>query len=149
MKSETYVNAKGELTKRQRCCIQGCNGFRKLVEYVRKDGSRRTYERSTCGKHRKNGTLQPYAVRGGGRVSGWRRFGISLTIEKYDEIYQKQNGCCFFCGRHQSELPIRLAVDHDHRTGRIRGLLCQMCNVSLGRIEETGIQKVLDYLDTP
>ena len=57
-------------------------------------------------------------------------FGISL--EDYDIIFKEQNGCCKICGKHQSKFKKALALDHDHRTGLIRGLLCSSCNRALG-----------------
>ena len=61
-------------------------------------------------------------------------YGITLT--EYNAIFEKQKGCCKICDRHQSELNIALAVDHNHKTGKIRGLLCSLCNASLGRYEK-------------
>lgn len=55
-----------------------------------------------------------------------RRYGI--TLEQYNELLEKQEENCAMCGRHQSEFKTRLAVDHNHHTGEIRGLLCNYCN---------------------
>lgn len=58
-----------------------------------------------------------------------RTYGLSL--EDYAVILVAQQGGCAICG----DLPARgtvLHVDHDHSTGRIRGLLCQPCNTMLG-----------------
>lgn len=46
----------------------------------------------------------------------------SLTPEEYDLLFKAQGGRCYFCGRRSIRVP--LAVDHDHRTGEVRGLLC-------------------------
>lgn len=57
-----------------------------------------------------------------------RRYGI--TVAQYNELILKQNGACAICkteGNRQS-----LSVDHDHETGRIRGLLCHNCNLAIG-----------------
>lgn len=51
-----------------------------------------------------------------------------LTIEQYDELLEKQNGECAVCKSHHSNFKSRLAVDHNHQTREIRGLLCQNCN---------------------
>lgn len=48
-----------------------------------------------------------------------------LTLEDYDKMLNSQNGVCFICKERKRR---RLAVDHDHSTGRIRGLLCDVCN---------------------
>lgn len=65
----------------------------------------------------------------------WRKQGLkryNLTFEDYDQIFTEQNGCCAICGKHQSEFKTRLAVDHSHKTGQVRGLLCTNCNTKLG-----------------
>jgi hypothetical protein len=59
----------------------------------------------------------------------------------YDEMLQKQGGVCALCRRPESKLrkdgtPMNLSVDHCHKTGKIRGLLCYRCNVALGFLED-------------
>lgn len=61
-----------------------------------------------------------------------RYFGIS--IEQYEELLAKQDNCCAICRKPATHFKLRLAVDHDHSTGEIYGLLCSMCNHTfLGR----------------
>jgi hypothetical protein len=72
-----------------------------------------------------------------------RRFGISIA--EYNEILEKQNGCCAICGIHQSKLNKSLFVDHNHKTGKIRGLLCFKCNISLGHLEDV-LQNAVNYI---
>lgn len=60
----------------------------------------------------------------------------NMSLKQYNEIFVKQNGCCAICKKHQSELSITLAVDHNHETGKIRGLLCQNCNRALGHFQD-------------
>jgi len=43
-------------------------------------------------------------------------------------MYERQDGCCAICGKRESESTRKLAVDHDHKTGEIFGLLCGWCN---------------------
>lgn len=52
----------------------------------------------------------------------------NITEEEYRLILYEQRGRCGACNRQQSEFKTRLAVDHDHRTGVVRGLLCYHCN---------------------
>jgi hypothetical protein len=63
-----------------------------------------------------------------------KKYGI--TPEDYDNMYNKQNGCCKICKIHQSDLKIRLCVDHCHETGKVRGLLCKHCNTVLGMAKD-------------
>src|SRR5512137_1519538 len=54
-----------------------------------------------------------------------KRYG--LTPEQYDVLFRKQKGVCAICGRPPPKRS-RLAVDHNHKTAAIRGLLCHLCN---------------------
>lgn len=79
-----------------------------------------------------------------------KAFGIS--IEEYNCLVQKQNGVCAICGKPETAKykgkPKALAVDHDHKTGEIRGLLCMRCNVEAGIIENKGrLTMILSYLE--
>lgn len=64
----------------------------------------------------------------------WKRNGIALTHEEYDKMWNSQAGLCKICNR-PSKSGRKLAVDHCHTTGKIRGLLCAGCNTTLGHIE--------------
>lgn len=55
-----------------------------------------------------------------------RTYGISL--DQYNSLRKKQKYSCFICRRHEKEFSRRLAVDHNHKTGEVRGLLCTYCN---------------------
>ena len=66
-----------------------------------------------------------------------RRFGISAA--ELESLHQSQGGRCAICGDEQSAKSTkvrRLAVDHCHRTGKVRGLLCLNCNTGLGRFKD-------------
>lgn len=73
-----------------------------------------------------------------------------ITLEKYTEMFNRQNGKCAICGTHQSKLPRNLAVDHNHNTGKIRGLLCFNCNYGLGRFHDNidHLKNAITYLST-
>lgn len=61
-----------------------------------------------------------------------RTYGINEEL--YEKLYEYQEGHCALC--HHTGKSKRLAVDHDHDTGEIRGLLCGPCNKLLGRIRD-------------
>lgn len=58
-------------------------------------------------------------------------------------ILESQMGLCAICKR-----PKKLNVDHDHKTGEIRGLLCSRCNLGLASFGDSieGLEKAIDYL---
>lgn len=73
-----------------------------------------------------------------------------FTLDQYEVLNQSQNGKCKICGNRnrKSGQSVRLAVDHDHVTGRIRGLLCNTCNRGLGMFRDDAglLQTAADYL---
>lgn len=80
--------------------------------------------------------------------SSWKKQGIAFTPEEYNEKFAVQKGCCAICDGHQSKFKRKLAVDHDHKTGQIRALVCTTCNYVIGAVESNGdkIPKVQKYL---
>src|SRR5438445_9289465 len=58
-----------------------------------------------------------------------------LSKEEYDAMSEYQRGVCAICGKEPTDGE-RLAVDHDHATGRVRGLLCRGCNTGLGHFTD-------------
>lgn len=81
------------------------------------------------------------------------RYG--LTPGEYEQLLRKQGGGCALCGRTYSigrdKKVTPLCVDHDHETGRVRGLLCSRCNGLLRKIGDSvaGIMRFVNYLATP
>lgn len=75
-------------------------------------------------------------------------FGI--TVEQYNELLADQSGGCGICGRTAAEVDPRqeLAVDHCHKTGKVRGILCKHCNFAIGRLGDDidGLLRALTYL---
>jgi len=72
-----------------------------------------------------------------------------ITPEEYNKILERQNFCCAVCKKHLAEFKKALSVDHNHETGKIRGLLCQKCNLALGLLEDNleSIRELLRYLE--
>jgi hypothetical protein len=60
----------------------------------------------------------------------------NITQEQYNELFDKQKGKCGICGKHQSELKKALYIDHNHITGKVRGLLCSKCNFGIGNLND-------------
>lgn len=76
-----------------------------------------------------------------------RTYGISL--EQYNEMLKQQKGTCAIC-KNKCPSARRLAVDHSHTTGIVRGLLCIHCNQGIGHLKDDPslLRKAIDYLVT-
>lgn len=74
------------------------------------------------------------------------KYGI--TPIQYDEMHNRQKGRCVICGS-TPKARARLDVDHNHQTGKVRGLLCMNCNAGLGhfRDSENLLRFALHYLE--
>jgi Recombination endonuclease VII len=72
------------------------------------------------------------------------RYGI--TIEIYEQMMKKQKDKCLLCDRTRDKGK-HLAVDHDHATGRVRGLLCTFCNLIVARVDADRLlpQRLMEY----
>ena len=72
-----------------------------------------------------------------------------ITYAEYEEKRKEVEYCCEICGKHEEDHSRgKLFVDHDHDTGKYRGLLCTQCNSALGMVyDNIGIlQNMIDYL---
>ena len=98
-----------------------CSARHLAVDKVRRD--------SSPPKPRKRTARERAAERGYKLKSSY-----GLTEAEYDTILAAQGGGCSLCGEPPSHR--RLCVDHNHDTGRVRGLLCDNCNQALGKLKD-------------
>ena len=87
------------------------------------------------------------------------KYKFGITLEEYNLMVQSQGGVCAICegvndtrrrGTHNGEnVVMSLAVDHNHKTGKVRGLLCSACNTSLGKFKDDPVllKKAIHYLE--
>jgi hypothetical protein len=82
-----------------------------------------------------------------------RRFkSHGLTLDQYHSLAEQQNFSCAICGTIPDDnyggTHDGFHIDHDHVTGRVRGLLCKHCNVGLGMMKDSSevLNKAADYL---
>lgn len=75
-----------------------------------------------------------------------KNYGI--TVDEYDRMFEAQGGVCATCGKPNKSKYGYLSVDHDHKTGKVRGLLCHRCNAALGQVYDdvSILQKLIEYL---
>ena len=132
----------------KKCCT--CKIEQKKSEFVkdknRKDGL--SPDCKTCrGKIKKQWLLdnpnyhkyywKEYIKTGHGqdvRTNGKLKRLYNISLEDYDQMFEAQNGKCKICGTEENNNR-RFSVDHNHETGKVRGLLCYRCNTSLGWFE--------------
>lgn len=126
-------------------------GIRKKykAEYYEKN-KKRISER--CAKQRQRLKKQdPHALKKR-EFSYFLRWKYKMEVEQYDEMFTRQGGCCAICGYKPdkfAEKENKLYVDHNHKTDRVRGLLCMNCNSALGHLNEdlTIIKKAIEYIE--
>ena len=87
------------------------------------------------------------------QVANLQRYGLSE--DDYEAMYELQEGLCGVCGepeiqRREDGSEQLLSVDHDHRSGRIRGLLCSRCNTGVGLFRDNPalLRAAAEYLET-
>ena len=76
-----------------------------------------------------------------------RKYG--LTFAEFDKMLTEQNESCAICKSSVAGgKSNRFMVDHDHKTGRVRGLLCKSCNIALGEVNDdlTTLKNMINYL---
>lgn len=83
------------------------------------------------------------------RRESYLRRTYGITQEIYDKILEDQGGGCALCGKTPSDEGLKLAVDHDHKTGAVRGILCRYCNHRVvGRHRDGNLlRKMADYVE--
>jgi len=121
------------------CCT--CKQTLPLKDFYKR-GENREKTRSDC----KKCTLEKHSQYGfiNYAVSKRRHLkdDFNITLEYYDDLVRKQNNKCAICKQEETALTNNksriksLCVDHCHKTGKIRGLLCQKCNLILGIMKD-------------
>lgn len=73
---------------------------------------------------------------------------FNLNNNQYQLMLEQQDHCCFICNEKEGVEGRVLSVDHDHATGKIRGLLCTNCNTALGKFKDNidYLKKAIKYL---
>lgn len=80
-----------------------------------------------------------------------KKYGI--TAEDYIKLFELQNGVCAICGKSETRMVGKtvalLSIDHNHKTGKVRGLLCAECNWIIGKAEDNIeiLMSAIQYLE--
>jgi len=124
-----------------------------LHGYCKQCANQRVSAHQRADSKRGNAYRRKWAGQNRDRVENSRlksRFGISLS--EYNSMLESQGGVCAICGKPETSKDKRgvrkLAVDHDHATGKVRGLLCYTCNSGLGyfREDKSALASAITYL---
>lgn len=111
-----------------------------------KDPKRRDYNKKKCREwysHNRQKALayaRRYAESAGEEQKlEWKlRAKYKIGVEDYKKLLNQQQGKCAVCGANNSQHKVydRLCVDHCHKTGLVRGLLCHTCNTAIGNLRD-------------
>jgi hypothetical protein len=137
--AEQFYAAKGTRTGRRTECI-ACNLGQKAARNRADPGParQRTQRWRQDNPERNTQRWERFVASGGKKRSdrkGHLRRKFGLSVEQYEALLEGQGGGCAIC-RSPANESISLHVDHDHGTGRVRGLLCFRCNGGLGQFLE-------------
>jgi hypothetical protein len=74
---------------------------------------------------------------------------FNFTLKDYNNMLTQQVSGCTICGKTIKENGKALAIDHDHKTGKVRALLCSRCNLMLGIVNDNLdiLKKAVEYLE--
>ena len=113
---------------------QVCNKCKieKPLELFHSDRRTANRRRTTCGECRQK-----------------QRKVTNISTFEYAKMLVEQNNACAICGIEATEFKRELSVDHNHETNKIRGLLCDNCNVGLGNFKDstTLLSVAIEYLE--
>ena len=76
------------------------------------------------------------------------KYNYGITLVQKEQMYEDQDYRCKLCGIHEDSCWRGLCIDHDHITGKVRGLLCHNCNLALGYAKDSPelLEKMAKYL---
>lgn len=126
------------------CRLCGAEKPRDTGFYLRTESDKPRNECKDCSRARLRSKVEtPEQMR-----ANYLRSKFGISVAEYDAMYAVQNGLCALCGTSADQSYHGLHVDHDHATGRIRGLLCQRCNMALGLFKDsvTVLAEAIAYL---
>ena len=134
-----------------------CQQEKSLTEFFSRGGKLAHLYKSRC-KQCMQAQRQEWADKNRGHLNEWQRHNWvtagrrlrrrGATQQMYDTLYEAQKGCCALCNEPEEKFAW-LCIDHDHSTGRIRGLLCPNCNRGLGLLQDRPdlLRKAAEYVD--
>ncbi len=134
-----------------RSYCKDCYRIHNREQYQRHRDKRMAYELTReSGWDRNPENREKYAVSSDQAHDKYLQRTYNITLDDFNDLLEAQGGTCAICdGRNaDSAANRRMTVDHDHVTGKVRGLLCFTCNTSIGKLGDSyeALQKAADYL---
>ncbi len=136
----------------------GCQQEKPLSEFFSRGGKLAHLYKSQCKPCMQAKRLE-WGQQNSDYLNTWRRNNWVVTNRRlrrrgatqdmYNAMYEAQKGCCALCNEPEEKF-VWLCIDHDHETGKIRGLLCPNCNRGLGLLKDSAslLRKAAEYIDT-
>lgn len=136
----------------------GCQQEKPLSEFFSRGGKLAHLYKSQC-KFCMQAKRLEWGQQNSDYLNTWRRNNWVVTNRRlrrrgatqdmYNAMYEAQKGCCALCNEPEEKFAW-LCIDHDHETGKIRGLLCPNCNRGLGLLKDSAslLRKAAEYIDT-
>ena len=117
-----------------------CENIKPLEDFYPRESQCKDCHKEYVRNYRSN---NPERIKRYSRKKNWRKYGIvDFSESDYESLRDGQGGLCALCDE-----STKLYADHDHETGKVRGLLCNRCNLNLGIYEKLGKDpKVTAYL---
>lgn len=118
------------------------------AKYYRRDAEKWKARRRDNWKNKSPEQRKEEAKRAEPRHKIWRlKHKYDLSPEEYSRLLETQGGVCDIC----KKIPTGkrgFSIDHDHRTNKVRGLLCSPCNTALGLLKESVVtaQSLIEYI---
>ena len=127
-------------------------GETKPLDAFSKNKSRRDGRDCWCRSCKADGKKKAYKTDPTGRRKSHIKSRYKLSAQEYEDLLCLSDASCMICGLPASVQKERtgrfLCVDHDHNTGKVRGILCDLCNKGLGAFRDDArlLQNALNYL---
>lgn len=130
-------------------CLCDCGNTALVYGQYLKSGKTKS-----CGCLQREVTGNRFRIHGKNKEKKYRKhitlkYKYGISMERYNEMFEEQNGLCKICDYKFGQKPSDCYVDHDHKTKEVRGLLCQHCNTGLGSFKDNpqSLAKAIDYLE--
>lgn len=136
LKGEYQRFVRGHGTVRKPRHVRQAEGYCRHAHNLRVVGTHPNGDCRECSRisTRKTYLKYPNARTAARRLRVFKTYG--LTADQFDALMLAQDGKCAICRRLPSEKKKTLHIDHDHVSGRVRGLLCHECNLAVGKMHD-------------